>query len=164
MYDALRNVGEIGKCIAGVRDVVLISDLESKWKVEVRAGAIFRTLDLVGRIRETQAPTYIAFAGQGQDVQIDGHVRLSELDPSRTNCQVVITAKVTGAFASLADLMAQGPQRQMINQTIQNLRRLMEPSSEAQAPVDVLNQSRDRRSIVLRFFDWIRAAFKRKTR
>jgi carbon monoxide dehydrogenase subunit G len=126
MFREINDVGEIGYCIAGVKEVRIVSADESQWKVEARAGFMARTFNLNGRIVERRPPEHLAFAGTGMDVEITGHVNLSPLSPTRTRCETVVEATVTGAFAPLVDMMAKGPQQALIAQTIENLRARLE--------------------------------------
>jgi carbon monoxide dehydrogenase subunit G len=122
LYREINDVGRIGYCVAGVKDVRVLTADESLWKVEARAGFMARTFNLRGKIVERRPPEYIAFVGQGQDVEVTGHLNLKALGPSLTKCEAVVEATVTGAFASVVDLMARGPQQALIQQTIDNLR------------------------------------------
>ena len=126
LYAVLNDVDEIGQCIAGVKEVVAVSDTESRWKIEARAGFMARTFNLEGRVTERRSPELLAFAGRGQDIEITGHVQLDPLTPSRTRCETVIEVVVTGPFAALVDMMARGPQQALIKQTIKNLRSRLE--------------------------------------
>lgn len=132
VFEALTDVERIGYCIAGVKKVAVTDGNESNWLVEVRAGTILRTLELHGRMIESRRPDLIVFDAIGQDVELKGSVSLRELEPSQTSCAVQIEAIVTGAFAPLADLMAQGPQRQLIQQTIGNIRSLLDGAEPTQ--------------------------------
>jgi carbon monoxide dehydrogenase subunit G len=135
MYREIHDIGEIGYCIAGVKDVKVISADESKWKIEARAGFMARTFNLDGQITERRPPELMAFAGKGQDIEISGHVLLSAVSASRTRCETVVEVVVTGPFATLVDLMAKGPQQALVKQTITNLRHRLEAVAEAQ-PAD----------------------------
>jgi carbon monoxide dehydrogenase subunit G len=126
MYREVLDVGEIGYCIAGVKEVEVISADESRWKIEARAGFMARTFNLVGRITERRPPELMAFSGKGQDIEISGHVQLTPASKSSTRCETVVEVVVTGPFAPLVDLMAKGPQQALIKQTIQNLRNKLE--------------------------------------
>lgn len=121
-YDELNDVGGIGYCIAGVQEVKVISETESQWKIEQRFGFMARTFKLNARITERRPPEKIAFAAHGQDVALSGNVVLKTLGPHQTSCEVVIEADVTGPMAPLVDMMAKGPQDQLIRQTIENIR------------------------------------------
>lgn len=132
VFEALTDVERIGYCIAGVKEVTVTGANESDWLIEVRAGTILRTLELHGRIIESRRPDLIVFDATGQDVELKGSVNLTELEAGKTSCVVQIEAIVTGAFAPLADLMAQGPQRQLIQQTIGNIRSLLDGAEPTQ--------------------------------
>jgi carbon monoxide dehydrogenase subunit G len=131
MYREIHDVGEIGYCIAGVKEVKVINADESRWKIEARAGFMARTFTLNGKITERRSPELMAFSGQGQDIEISGHVQLSAVSTSRTRCETLVEVIVTGPFAALVDLMAKGPQQALIKQTIENLRTRLEAVAEA---------------------------------
>lgn len=133
VFDALTDVERIGYCIAGVKAVTVTGATESDWVIEVRAGTVQRTLELRGRVIESRRPDSIVFAATGQDVELKGSVNLTESGVGTTLCTVQIEAIVTGAFAPLVDLMAQGPQRQLIQQTIGNIRSLLDGATSTQA-------------------------------
>jgi carbon monoxide dehydrogenase subunit G len=38
VYEEINNIAEIGYCIAGVKEVTVISEDESDWRIEARAG------------------------------------------------------------------------------------------------------------------------------
>lgn len=126
VYADFNDVGQIGYCIAGVKDVHVVSADESRWKIEQRFGFMARTFDLDAKITERRPPELIAFSARGQDVEIRGHTRLQPLDGGSTGCEIVIHADVTGPLAPLVDLMARGPQEQLVRRTIENLRTRME--------------------------------------
>jgi carbon monoxide dehydrogenase subunit G len=132
MYREIHDVGEVGYCIAGVKEVTVISPDESLWKIEARAGFMARTFKLNGRITERRPPELLAFSGTGRDIAINGHVQLSSLSPTRTRCETVVEAVVSGPFAALVDLMARGPQQALIKQTIENLRTRLESVADEQ--------------------------------
>lgn len=135
LYNVLNDVDAIGRCIAGVKEVVAVSDTESKWKIEARAGFMARVFDIAGTITERRPPSYLAFRGAGQDLSISGFVELLSLEPKLTRCSAVVDAQASGSLAPLVDLMARGPQQALIEQTISNLRhRLDEESGTAQPP------------------------------
>jgi carbon monoxide dehydrogenase subunit G len=163
MYREINDIGEIGYCIAGVQDVRVISDTESAWKVEARAGFMARTFNLAGRITERRPPEYLAFAGSGQDVEITGHVLLEPVEAGGTRCETVVEATVTGAFAPIVDLMARGPQQQLIQQTIDNLRKRLEnlATEEVGAPVAVATKAEPARvGLFARIGRWFRGLFR----
>jgi carbon monoxide dehydrogenase subunit G len=132
MYREIIDVGEIGYCIAGVKEVKVIGADESQWKIEARAGFMARTFNLNGKITERRPPELLAFSGKGQDIEISGRVQLSPVSATRTRCETVVEAVVTGPFAALVDLMAKGPQQALIKQTIQNLRNRLEAVEQVQ--------------------------------
>jgi carbon monoxide dehydrogenase subunit G len=135
VYFEVNDPERIGSCVAGVKEVVALNADESRWKIEARAGFMARTFKLNGRIVERRPPSFIAFAGEGQDVSLTGQVTLTPLGPSRTRCETVIDAIVTGPLAPLVDLMAKGPQEALIQETIANLRRRLEEGTPATSGV-----------------------------
>lgn len=126
VYSEINNIGEIGQCVAGVRDVQAISEDESMWVVEVRAGFITRKFKIRGVITERRPPDGLSFAGYTQDIEVSGDVRLSPLDGNRTRCFAAVEFEVSGPMAPLIELMAKGPQQRMISETIANLRARLE--------------------------------------
>jgi carbon monoxide dehydrogenase subunit G len=132
LYKVLNDVDAIGHCIAGVKEVVAVSDTESKWKIEARAGFMARVFDISGTITERRPPSYLAFTGAGQDVSISGIVHLESVEPRLTRCNAVLEVQTSGSLAPLIDLMARGPQQALIEQTISNLRHRLD--EEAGAP------------------------------
>lgn len=137
MYRQMNDVGEIGYCVAGVEDVTVHSADESTWRVAFRAGVMQRTVSLNARVVERQAPSRIVFAAGGQDVEITGHVELAPLAPDLTGCAVLIEASISGPLGPLIDLMAKGPQQQLIRETVSNLRTRLESAQSMPAPVSV---------------------------
>jgi carbon monoxide dehydrogenase subunit G len=135
LYGVLNDVDEIGQCIAGVKEVVAVSDTESRWKIEARAGFMARTFDISGTITERRPPSYLAFKGAGQDVTISGFVELESIESRVTRCSAVVEAETSGALAPLVDLMARGPQQALIEQTISNLRRRLDVEAGVTAEV-----------------------------
>src|SRR3954463_13297044 len=109
-YREINDIGEIGYCIAGVKKAEVLSEIESKWTVEAKAGFMARTFNLDGRITERRPPEYFAFAGKGQDVDVNGPLGLQAVALGPPPCRAVIEAEVVGPFATIVDLMARGPQ------------------------------------------------------
>jgi carbon monoxide dehydrogenase subunit G len=122
-FRALNDVEAIGRCVAGVQDVVVLDEDRSRWTLVVRAGFMALTVTLDASIVERSAPDSISFTATGQDVELSGRIALSAGGTDRsTNCDLVIDAEIGGALGPLADVMARGPQEQLIAETIQNLR------------------------------------------
>ena len=126
MYNEINDIGEIGRCVAGVKQVTVLSETDSKWKIEARAGFMARTFDLEAKITDRRAPEYLAFAGQGQDLQMSGHLDLKSVSATTTQCSIEVDVTVTGPFASIVELMAKGPQQALIKATIANMRKKLE--------------------------------------
>jgi carbon monoxide dehydrogenase subunit G len=126
MYSAINDIDDIGWCVAGVKQVKEISPDDSLWKIEARAGFMARTFDIKAKIVERRPPEHLAFVGTGQDLEMSGHLDLQSLAPDRTDCEIEVDVSMTGPFASIVDLMAKGPQQQLIRQTIANLRKKLE--------------------------------------
>jgi carbon monoxide dehydrogenase subunit G len=126
MYAAINDIDDIGWCVAGVKSVKALSPDDSVWKIEARAGFMARTFDIEAKITERRPPEHLAFVGSGQDLQMSGHFELRRRDAVRTDCEIEVDVTVTGPFASIVDLMAKGPQQQLIRQTIANLRKKLE--------------------------------------
>ena len=162
-YHEINDIGEIGYCIAGVKRVEVLNELESKWTVEAKAGFMARTFNLDGRITERREPEYFAFAGTGQDVDVNGFLELEPVNGTSTNCRAVIEAEVTGPFATIVDLMARGPQQQLIRQTIANLRQRLEQiaSGETPAPHPVAPSKPEKVGVRTLIDTWLRKWFGR---
>jgi hypothetical protein len=122
-----------------------------------------RTFNLDGRITERREPEYFAFAGKGQDVDVNGFLELEPVDGNSTNCRAVIEAEVTGPFATIVDLMARGPQQQLIRQTIANLRQRLEQiaSGETPAPHPVAPAKPEKVGVRTLVHTWLRKWFGR---
>jgi uncharacterized protein len=134
MYSEINNIGEIGYCIAGVKEIRTISDDESEWTIEARAGIMARTFRIRGLITERRPPEGITFTGRAPEVKIAGSVRLSAVDETTTRCAVSVEFEVIGAFKPLVDQMAKGPQQRMIRETIANLRGRLDVVAAGGAP------------------------------
>jgi carbon monoxide dehydrogenase subunit G len=126
MYSAINDIDDIGWCVAGVKQVKAISPVDSRWKIEARAGFMARTFDIDAKIVDRRPPEHLAFVGHGQDLEMSGHFDLRQLAADRTDCEIEVDVTVTGPFSSIVDLMAKGPQQQLIKQTIANLRKKLE--------------------------------------
>lgn len=126
VYDEINNVGEIGYAIAGVKEVKVLSDTESQWKIVAKAGFMSKTVDLRGRIVERRPPQYLGFEGDGRQVDVKGHLDLTPIGPATTRCHVLIEAQVAGALGPIADLIAKGPQQKLIRDTVANLKQRLE--------------------------------------
>lgn|GEM_PF-3415 len=127
-YREINNIAEIGYCIAGVREVKTISEDESEWKIEARAGFLSRTFRIQGTITERRPPNGLSFIGSAQEAEVSGDIVLSAIDEARTRCSATVDFEVSGAFAPLVDQMAKGPMQRMIRETINNLRERLELS------------------------------------
>lgn len=122
VYRAVSNIGEFGYVLAGVKDVTMLDEDRSEWKVEVRAGMIAQTLTLQGRVVERQPPRLLAFVSEGRNVNVRGRIELDSAAPASTICRVAVEAEVTGKLAPIVDLISRSTQKQMIAQTIENFR------------------------------------------
>ncbi len=121
-YRALNDVGGIGECIAGVQEVSVLDEDRSRWKLEVRAGFMALQIALDARIVERVEGRRIAFAAEGQDVTLTGHVHLDNAIDGTTDCDVFIDAVIGGPLGPMADLMARGPQEALVAETVSNIR------------------------------------------
>ncbi len=50
MYSALSDIDDIGWCVAGVKQVKVLSPDDSVWKIEARAGFMARTFDIEAKM------------------------------------------------------------------------------------------------------------------
>jgi carbon monoxide dehydrogenase subunit G len=125
VYAEINNIGEIGYAIAGVKDVKVLSDTASVWKIEAKAGFLSRQIELNGRITERRPPEHLGFEGEGQQVKVTGYVDLLPQGDG-TRCHVLVEAQVGGALGPIAELIAKGPQRRLISETVANLRQRLE--------------------------------------
>lgn len=125
VYAAICDVGTIGYALAGVKSVEVLSEDESLWKIEVKAGMMSRTLTLTGRIVDRDPPRRIAFEATGPNVFLSGVMTLTEVEPGRTRCSAQASSEVTGRLAPLINLVAKTTQKQLIAQTIANFRTML---------------------------------------
>jgi carbon monoxide dehydrogenase subunit G len=134
VYNRMNNVGDVGYCIAGVKRVEVIDERESNWKIEQRFGFMARTFDLKAQIKELEPPRRIAFAAAGQDVEVNGQIAFTAVEPSLTRCELEIEVDVVGALAPLVEVFAKGPQQQLVRETVANLRAALEGEGPPEAP------------------------------
>jgi len=126
LYAELNDVAGIGYCIAGVKVVTVLDPDRSRWRIEQRFGAIARTFNLEARISVRRPPEHIGFEATGQDVELTGSVELERLSAEETHCEIVIDVNALGPLVPLLEIFAKGPQRQLIRQTIKNIRLRLE--------------------------------------
>lgn len=122
IYAAICDVGFVGYAVAGIKSVEVLGEDTSRWKVEVKAGIISRTLTLDGCITKREPPSLIAFEANGPNVLMSGDFRLSPLDAATTRCTVSARGEATGRLAPLINLVAKTTQAQLIAKTIANFR------------------------------------------
>lgn len=122
VFAAISDIGEFGYALAGVKHVEIISPSLSRWKVEVKAGIMARTLVLDGRITERVEPKGIAFEGEGPNISVAGSIWLEAVDANTTRCKAHARSEVTGRLAPLINLVVKTTQKQLIAQTIINFR------------------------------------------
>jgi carbon monoxide dehydrogenase subunit G len=120
-FQELNDVSGIGRCIAGVQEVTIVNDDESRWKLQVLAGFMALTITLDARITARRPYEYIAFAAGGQDVELTGHVSILGSGATST-CEIVIDADIGGPLGPLADVMARGQQQALVADTVKNIR------------------------------------------
>lgn len=123
VFKAINDVGEIGYCVAGVKQVDVLNDSESDWKIEVRAGFLAQTIKVRGRITERQFPTRLAFTGEGLNVSLSGDIGLECLDPEQTRCRIAIRSEAAGPLAPLVNLVAKTAQQRLVAESILNFRK-----------------------------------------
>jgi carbon monoxide dehydrogenase subunit G len=154
LYDDLNDVGSMGYCIAGVKEVEVLDADHSRWKIEQRFGAIARTFNLQATVRDRQPPHLIEFDASDHDVQLTGTVRLERLAAMQTRCEIAIDVNAVGPLVPLLEIFAKGPQRQLIRQTIANIRARLEGQPEPS-----LERVRPRLRVRLRA--WLQRLFRR---
>jgi carbon monoxide dehydrogenase subunit G len=126
VYDSLNDVGEIGHCVSGVTAVEVLSDTESRWKVEQKLGYIARTFTLNAKITNARRPELIEFAAAADDVNVNGRMKLQPAASNATTCALTMNVEVQGPLAPIVELFAKGPQQALITETIANLRAKLE--------------------------------------
>jgi carbon monoxide dehydrogenase subunit G len=151
VFNRMNNVGDVGYCIAGVKRVEVINDRESNWKIEQRFGFMARTFDLKAQIKELDPPKRIAFGAAGQDVEVDGHISFTAVEPALTRCELEIEVEVVGALAPLVEVFAKGPQQALVRETVANLRAALEGEGPPPAPA---TESAPKRGLIARIRAW----------
>lgn len=135
VYREINDVAGIGSCIAGVKEIDVRNDDESRWKLEVSAGFMAMTMDFEARIVERREPEYVGFAATGQNVSLSGHIAIVGGEDGGADCTVVIDAEPKGPLAPLVEQMGRGVQQQLARKTINNVRARLTP--EGGAPPEV---------------------------
>jgi carbon monoxide dehydrogenase subunit G len=130
VYREVNDVASIGSCIAGVKEIEVRNQDESRWKLEVSAGFMAMTMDFDARIVERREPEYVGFAATGQNVTLSGHIAIVGGEDGGTNCAVVIDAEPKGPLAPLVEQMGRGVQQQLARKTINNVRTRLTANGE----------------------------------
>lgn len=122
VYAEFGDVAGIGSCIAGVEDIQVVNDDESRWRVGLTAGFMAVTIDLDAKITERRSPEEVKFVATGQNVELAGAVILSEAGTGSTSCDITIDIDPQGGLAPLMVQLGRGPQERLAKETISNLR------------------------------------------
>ncbi len=122
VYTEFADVAGIGSCIAGVEDIEVVNDDESRWRVGLTAGFMAVTIDLEAKIVGRRPPEEVKFVATGQNVELAGTVVLAAAGPAATSCDITIDIDPQGGLAPLMVQLGRGPQERLANETISNLR------------------------------------------
>jgi carbon monoxide dehydrogenase subunit G len=132
VYAEFGDVAAIGACIAGVQEVQVINDDESRWRVSLTAGFMAVTIDLEAKITERREPDEVKFVATAQNVDLSGAVVLTEAGGG-TSCEITIDINPQGGLAPLMVQLGRGPQERLARETISNLREHLLESGPADA-------------------------------
>lgn len=145
VYALISDLPAIGRCLAGVKAVRVLTDEDSEWKVEVRAGVVAQTVTLRARITERKPPQALAFAATGMNLELTGRAELAPLGPGQTEVHVRAAVEPRGPLAPLIDLIMKRTQERLIAESVENLKRDLErraaerpTTAEANPPADPL--------------------------
>lgn len=133
-YTLISDLGAIGRCLAGVKSVTVLSDEDSEWRVEVRAGVVAQTVTLRARMLDRRPPESLAFSARGMNIELEGQATLRTSGPRETEVQVVATVQPRGPLAPLIDLVMRRTQQRLVDESVQNIKRYLESRTEAPGP------------------------------
>lgn len=126
VYALISDLPAIGRCLAGVKAVRVVTEEESEWKVEVRAGVVAQVVTLHARINERKPPQALAFTAKGMNIELSGRAELTPLGPHQTDVWVRAAVEPQGALAPLIDLVMKRTQQRLIAESVENIRRYLE--------------------------------------
>lgn len=145
VYALISDLPAIGRCLAGVKAVRMLTDEDSEWKVEVRAGVVAQTVTLRARITERKPPQALAFAATGMNLELSGRAELAPAGSGETEVHVRAAVEPRGPLAPLIDLIMKRTQERLIAESVENLKRDLErraakrpTTAEANPPADPL--------------------------
>lgn len=147
VYNLISDLPAIGRCLAGVKAVRVLTDEESEWKVEVRAGVVAQTVTLRARITERKPPQALAFAATGMNIELSGRAELTPEGPGQTEVHVRARIEPRGPLAPLIELIMRRTQERLIAESVENLQQDLErraaersgpATAEAGPPADPL--------------------------
>jgi len=135
VFDFVSDIGKIGWCIDGVKEVKVQDDKHSQWKIEVRAGFISQSVKLAVVLTEVTRPTRMLFSGTGTQVDMTGTLTLQpDNEGTQVSFRAVINAK--GPIGPLIDLVMGHTAEKLTNNTVEKIRQTLEAptNAPAQAP------------------------------
>ncbi|MFQ5762090.1 MAG: CoxG family protein [Candidatus Bathyarchaeia archaeon] len=132
VFNFVKDVEQVGWCIAGVKEVKAISPTQSEWKVTVTAGIISQTITFKVVLNELKETSFMSFSGEGRNLKFSGSLELTAAGPTETDATFKAVVEATGAFARLIDLIMGNTADKLAEETVQKIKaRLEDPTMAA---------------------------------
>ena len=126
VFDFLQDIEKAGRCIAGVKEIKVVSPTDSEWKTTITAGIISRTMDLKVHFDQIK-PELISFTGEGRNIKFTGSLGLKPISVNETEAVFKVVINASGPLAQLIDLMMGHIAERLAKESVENIKKVLEP-------------------------------------
>jgi carbon monoxide dehydrogenase subunit G len=100
VWSLINNPNELGACIPGCEEVVVVNDTESRWKVKMSVGVISRRINARARVTQKVDPEKLDISLETIDGDIKGKflIALSPKDLDTTTVNFTADIEAKGSF------------------------------------------------------------------
>ncbi len=110
VWELLNNPVELGKCISGCEEVIVVNATEWKWKVKFAVGVVSRRIDARIRLIQKEEPNKISLKMESVDGDLTAQLGIELSNGSGSSSHVKFSANVD----------ARGPFQWIVNQIIKS--------------------------------------------
>jgi len=110
IWNLMNDPVELGKCIPGCEEVIVINETDSRWKMKINVGVISRKIDAKAKVTHRVQPSDLEINLEGVDGDLSGQfiVTLASANPNVTSINFT------------ANINARGPFQWIVNQVIRS--------------------------------------------
>jgi carbon monoxide dehydrogenase subunit G len=126
VWELISDVQRLGKCISGVREASLLNSGDAEWSLSFKLGFVAKTTKLVTRNIELVPPTFAKFAGEGEDIKMEGTLRLVSITENTTEVSYQMLATGKGSLAGIINTVISRKMEPQTEEFVRNVKGVLE--------------------------------------